>query len=719
MTQYFEDFGSPYTTGGALASDTSNAWTEQKSNATYTHKIKTVSGATAGQALVTDYTSGTSVHTIAVWDTVGGQTGNVEVVCRMKLSASTSSGGVDFLVGPVLWGADNGGVGLRRTGTNSFRLTRWSTTGTAAANLAASFTFADVATDTYFWVRLGRVAGSPDTYRATMWLDADPDPGTWTTTGTDSTYNGLALKPGLGTSLNGLAYSVDPLIYDVVGVGTGTDVAPVADPVANNAPVFSTTISNLTGTEGAAITSVDVSGKWSDADGDPITFTQVGTWPDRAGGGSWVSGAGVISGTPAAGSAGSYTGLYVRGSDGIDYDDSNSFSFTVSAASSNAPTLDAATYPLQHGAVAEFTGTNLSGATVTLDYSTVSEAQTVTTTDTTISIAAVVSNTLPYGSVTVTATTGDGTATLSVTHRPPTGRDYAVIDIPWDADSESIFEGGVAVADGDQVDFETTSQLDVSTLVRGDGTVRVESDTGRHIFQVRLWDESGKVWGALTDVAVQPAGYDPGKPQFIGPNIDDAALTAGDTYSLDVSALFQDTDNDIASYTLVGDWPTWFTWVSADGTGTGFATVGSWEGLQVQATDSLGYSGLSNLFSIVVTRVPGSAVDKFVFRPRTLQSINEGRALRFTVSFEQDGAAFIPDTVRYRVDDEQSGSSVVDWTDVTPADSIVIVLSGDDNQLVSESNRRERRTLTVEADAGTNYAANDYVQFDILNRQGI
>lgn len=95
---------------------------------------------------------------------------------------------------------------------------------------------------------------------------------------------------------------------------------------ANTAPSFSGTISDLSATVGVALTPVDVSSLFSDAESS-LTFSAIGTWPA----GVTVSGAGVISGTPSA--AGTYGSLQVRATDaGGLTADSNLFSVTVAVA---------------------------------------------------------------------------------------------------------------------------------------------------------------------------------------------------------------------------------------------------------------------------------------------------------------------------------------------------------------------------------------------------
>lgn len=94
----------------------------------------------------------------------------------------------------------------------------------------------------------------------------------------------------------------------------------------NTTPTFDgPNIADQSGTESVAVTPLDVSGLFSDAE-SAMTFSAVGTWPA----GVTVSSAGVISGTPTT--AGVYSALQVRATDtGALTADSNTFSFTIEA----------------------------------------------------------------------------------------------------------------------------------------------------------------------------------------------------------------------------------------------------------------------------------------------------------------------------------------------------------------------------------------------------
>lgn len=95
---------------------------------------------------------------------------------------------------------------------------------------------------------------------------------------------------------------------------------------ANTNPSFTgPNIADISGTEGVALTPVDVSAKFFDSESG-LTFLAIGSWPA----GVTVSSAGVISGTPTT--AGTYASLQVRATDaGALTADSNTFAVTVDA----------------------------------------------------------------------------------------------------------------------------------------------------------------------------------------------------------------------------------------------------------------------------------------------------------------------------------------------------------------------------------------------------
>ena len=109
----------------------------------------------------------------------------------------------------------------------------------------------------------------------------------------------------------------------------------------NTSPSFTgPSIAAISATEGVALSSLDVSTRFSDAE-SALTFSAVGSWPA----GVTVSSAGVISGTPTT--TGTYSGLQVRATDaGALTADSNAFSITVAAAA--LPSTITVTEPLKN-----------------------------------------------------------------------------------------------------------------------------------------------------------------------------------------------------------------------------------------------------------------------------------------------------------------------------------------------------------------------------------
>lgn len=86
----------------------------------------------------------------------------------------------------------------------------------------------------------------------------------------------------------------------------------------------------------------------------------------------------------------------------------------------------------------------------------------------------------------------------------------------------------------------------------------------------------------------------------------------------------------------------------------------------------------------------------------------EGTACAVTASFTAaaTGAPFTPASIKYRIDDINSGASIVPATPVTPpAASVSIVVTGAQNALLSALRALEEHQLTVEvADSNGNTA---------------
>lgn len=75
-------------------------------------------------------------------------------------------------------------------------------------------------------------------------------------------------------------------------------------------------------------------------------------------------------------------------------------------------------------------------------------------------------------------------------------------------------------------------------------------------------------------------------------------------------------------------------------------------------------------------------------------NVQEKSSFTATVYFRNGDASTTPTTARYRIDCSTTGEAIRAWTDLTPATSIAISITPDDNKIVSQ--REERRQITVE-----------------------
>lgn len=98
--------------------------------------------------------------------------------------------------------------------------------------------------------------------------------------------------------------------------------------------------------------------------------------------------------------------------------------------------------------------------------------------------------------------------------------------------------------------------------------------------------------------------------------------------------------------------------------------------------------------------------------------INEGEAFRLTVRpLSADLGATTPTTVRYRIDDLNQGTAVLDWTTVTPGTSMNIVVTSAQNAL-RNCLSIERRQVVIEATDSDGPMRRTW-EYEIADLQGI
>jgi hypothetical protein len=86
-------------------------------------------------------------------------------------------------------------------------------------------------------------------------------------------------------------------------------------------------------------------------------------------------------------------------------------------------------------------------------------------------------------------------------------------------------------------------------------------------------------------------------------------------------------------------------------------------------------------------------------------NVNESSQATITARpVDKDGCLFIPITARYRLDDLDSKTELIDWTTLTPATEMTITIPGSSNDIIAVSKKRERKVLTVELDTGLSTA---------------
>lgn len=95
---------------------------------------------------------------------------------------------------------------------------------------------------------------------------------------------------------------------------------------------------------------------------------------------------------------------------------------------------------------------------------------------------------------------------------------------------------------------------------------------------------------------------------------------------------------------------------------------------------------------------------------------NERSAAWLTVSFkDKDRVLATPVSVTYRVDCITTGTVIRAITALTPASSIEIALTPDDNRIIADANQRELRRVTVKAVYGSGDEIVDQYDYAVDN----
>ena len=98
--------------------------------------------------------------------------------------------------------------------------------------------------------------------------------------------------------------------------------------------------------------------------------------------------------------------------------------------------------------------------------------------------------------------------------------------------------------------------------------------------------------------------------------------------------------------------------------------------------------------------------------------IKERSSHTITAYFRSAGAASAPATIHYRIDDLTTKTLITDWTSVSAAASVSITVKSSENRIISDSDKFERRQITVAADKGTDNETRDTAEWRIENIGG-
>lgn len=103
-----------------------------------------------------------------------------------------------------------------------------------------------------------------------------------------------------------------------------------------------------------------------------------------------------------------------------------------------------------------------------------------------------------------------------------------------------------------------------------------------------------------------------------------------------------------------------------------------------------------------------------------MRNVNEKGTLYVTVKFyDLDDDLFTPTSADYRVDCLTSGYEIRDWTAITPATSVTVTLTGEDNRIVDSRHSREIRQLVVRYVDEAGNEQKSQAQYRVDNLQGV
>ena len=97
----------------------------------------------------------------------------------------------------------------------------------------------------------------------------------------------------------------------------------------------------------------------------------------------------------------------------------------------------------------------------------------------------------------------------------------------------------------------------------------------------------------------------------------------------------------------------------------------------------------------------------------------EGSSFTATAYFRDGEAASAPTTAKYRVDCLTTGTTLQDWTTLTPAVSNSIAITATHNAIQDQSNKTEKKQITVSGNHDTATQFRNTVTYKIENIRNV
>jgi len=107
-----------------------------------------------------------------------------------------------------------------------------------------------------------------------------------------------------------------------------------------------------------------------------------------------------------------------------------------------------------------------------------------------------------------------------------------------------------------------------------------------------------------------------------------------------------------------------------------------------------------------------------------MDEVKERSSAFLQISFiDEDALPVIPTAASYRIDDEESLTAIKALANITPLDTVVVILiTSEENRILNENHGFEVRTVTVSYDYTSDMGAahsNSYFKYKVKNLYGI